>query len=144
MWRGGGKRPRLLAAAVGGTAAAAAAAGGAAYWTHLEAKCEAPGLVYGRNVEPIVLATPALNRPYRPTAWCANAHLQMLVHDFKKKWGHDDIALRRQLLRHADGGITALDWVERTDTSITPAVADCPAAPVVMVLHTITGRAQDW
>ena len=56
----------------------------------------------------------------------------------------DDVALRRQLLRHADGGITALDWVESTDTTITPTVADCPAAPVVLVLHTITGRAQDW
>ena len=85
--------------------------GGAAYCWHLEGTCQPPSLVYGRGAESIVRATPALHRPYRPTAWCANAYLQMFVHDFKKKWGHEDVALSRQLLRHADGGVTALDWV---------------------------------
>jgi hypothetical protein len=116
----------------------------------------------------LVSETRALHEPHPPPPlWGHSSHLQMAVHNWKKKQGASAIALRRELLRHEDGGVTALDWVEGcggsshrpcdvggilsnhttscegrercTDVSGVDS-SEGSTVPVVVLLHTITGE----
>lgn len=74
-----------------------------------------------------------LRRPYRPTPWLYNTHLQLA-------WLllHEAVAAplryeRTDVLRMRDGGTTSLDWLG----------LDCaPQTPTLLLLHTVTGSPQ--
>jgi predicted alpha/beta-fold hydrolase len=77
----------------------------------------------------IVAALPQLSRPYRPTPWLFNAHLQLVFLTRRQQptgLAYDHI----DRLTMADGGHTALYWLGH----------GLPAdTPTIVVLHTITG-----
>ena len=74
-----------------------------------------------------------LHRPYAPTPWLANAHLQLLwlllLDTVAPALRYD----RTEVLRMRDGGTTALDWL---------GLDAAPATPTLVVLPSITGDAQ--
>src|SRR5690349_5504081 len=74
-----------------------------------------------------------LQRPYAPTPWLANRHLQLLWLLLAEAVSPPKRYERTQLLRMADGGTTALDWVGLDAT---------PTLPTLVVLPSITGDAQ--
>src|SRR5689334_16133328 len=74
-----------------------------------------------------------LRRPYAPTPWLCNAHLQLawllLCEAVAPALRYD----RTDVLRMRDGGTTALDWL---------GLDAAPATPTLVVLPSITGDAQ--
>jgi len=77
----------------------------------------------------ILEALPRLRRPYRPTPWLFNTHLQLVFLNSRKKT--DSLPYDRiQPLVMADGGQTELHWLGFHLPSQTP---------TIVVLHTITG-----
>jgi predicted alpha/beta-fold hydrolase len=84
-------------------------------------------------IERLVARLDQLHRPYVPTPWLFNAHLQLL-------WllARDAIAPalkyeRTEILRMSDGGTTALDWI---------GLDAPPSSPTLVVLPSIGGDAQ--
>src|SRR6184192_2643554 len=80
----------------------------------------------------VVAACSALARPFRPTPWAVNRHLQLALLAFAD--GHDLPLLydRCNVLRLGDGGCVSLEW-SGLDTD--------PATPTVVVLPTVCGEA---
>lgn len=91
-----------------------------------------PELVYQNNPQnrQLLENLPRLQRPFRPTPWMFNTHLQLLALGLKKGLAP---ALQYDLseqLTMADGGTTALHWLG----------LNLPAqVPTLLILHTITG-----
>src|SRR5437879_7482414 len=81
----------------------------------------------------VVAACSALTRPFRPTPWPVNRHLQLALLAFAD--GHDLPLLydRCDVLRRGGGGGVSLDW---------PGVDADPATPTVVVLPTVCGDGQ--
>src|SRR5438094_756834 len=81
----------------------------------------------------VVAACSALARPFRPTPWAVNRHLQLALLAFAD--GHDLPLLydRCNVLRLGDGGCVSLEWSGLD--------AD-PATPTVVVLPTVCGDGQ--
>src|SRR5438876_10105428 len=81
----------------------------------------------------VVAACSALARPFRPTPWAVNRHLQLALLAFAD--GHDLPLLydRCNVLRLGDGGCVSLEWSGLD--------AD-PATPSVVVLPTVCGDGQ--
>lgn len=81
----------------------------------------------------IVERVKSLRRPYRPTPWLYNTHLQLawlLLHEAVAPPLRYD---RTDILRMRDGGTTSLDWLG----------LDCPPqTPTIVLLHTVTGSPQ--
>jgi len=74
-----------------------------------------------------------LRRPYAPTPWLFNAHLQVLWLLLREAVEPKLRYERTDILRMSDGGTTALDWLG----------LDAPATtPTLVVLPSITGDAQ--
>lgn len=74
-----------------------------------------------------------LRRPYAPTPWLYNAHLQLVWLLLREAVAPALRYDRSEILRMRDGGTTALDWLG----------TDCAAAmPTLVVLPSITGDAQ--
>lgn len=74
-----------------------------------------------------------LQRPYEPTPWLYNAHLQLLWLLLRDTVTPALRYERTDVLRMRDGGTTALDWLG----------LDCtPSTPTLVVLPSITGDAQ--
>jgi uncharacterized protein len=74
-----------------------------------------------------------LRRPFEPTPWLYNAHLQLLWLMLQEMWAPALRYERTQVLTMRDGGTTALDWIG----------LDAPAmAPTLVILPSITGDAQ--
>jgi len=83
--------------------------------------------------EAVLARLEQLRRPYAPTPWLCNAHLQLvwllLLESLSPPLRYE----RSDILRMRDGGTTALDWLG----------LDCdPATPTLVVLPSITGDAQ--
>ena len=77
----------------------------------------------------IVQGLSRLHRPYRPTPWLFNTHLQLVFLNARKK--ADALPYdHTEPLTMADGGRTALYWLGYRLP---------PETPTVVVLHTITG-----
>ncbi|MBL8022102.1 MAG: alpha/beta hydrolase [Leptospirales bacterium] len=84
----------------------------------------------------IIEQCPVLSEPYKPTFWCFNNHLMLLLflfREFRAKPYHYD---RIEQLKMKDGGTTGLAWsgMEESKKSRTP---------IVVVFHTISGDEQD-
>lgn len=75
----------------------------------------------------------ALQRPYEPTPWLYNRHLQLLWVLVREAIAPPLRYERTEVLRMRDGGTTALDWL---------GLDAAPDAPTAVVLHSITGDAQ--
>ena len=91
----------------------AGVAGAAVFWNALHPALP-PTLHFKQNAANAALLEqcPLLSQPLEPPPfYLRNANTQMLLHDRKKRWGSDEILLKRQVLTHPDGGTTALDWV---------------------------------
>eukprot|EP00040_Diaphanoeca_grandis_P012444 m.63047 g.63047 ORF g.63047 m.63047 type:complete len:380 (+) comp23234_c0_seq1:160-1299(+) len=125
----------LRSVAVGGSAVGVAA-------LNFKVPASPPQLHYHRcqHNDELIQKCPKLREQYSPTKWCSNAVLQLTVHTFKKRIDSENLKLSRQLLNHADGGTTALDWVEAPSGSIPEYTA---TTPTVVLLHTITGKTDD-
>jgi predicted alpha/beta-fold hydrolase len=94
-----------------------------------------PVLSYTKNAfnEKVIAATPSLNKPYFPTPWLFNTHVQLIVlgiiKGFSKPLEYD----RSDVLTMEDGGNVSVDWVG----------LDLPEeTPTMIVLHTISGNPQ--
>lgn len=77
----------------------------------------------------ILHAIPRLQRPFKPTPWLFNTHLQLIFLNARKKSGalaYD----QTQPVKMTDGGYTALYWLGYHLPATTP---------TIVVLHTITG-----
>lgn len=71
-----------------------------------------------------------LQRPYQPTFWLANTHVQLMYLELKKKLEKPLIFDHVETLTMADGGKTALAWYGY----------NLPAStPTIVILHTLTG-----
>ena len=83
--------------------------------------------------EALLARVDMLRRPYAPTPWLYNAHLQLawllLCEAVAPRLRYE----RTEVLRMRDGGTTALDWL---------GLAAGPATPTLVVLPSITGDAQ--
>ena len=87
-----------------------------------------------------VIARQILRQPYSPPVWAFSSWVQLLIYVAKslrrpKQPGPWD----RQLLTLPDGGTVALDWYR-----LSPAAAPPPDAPVLLLLHTITGTSREF
>ncbi|MCG8612972.1 MAG: alpha/beta fold hydrolase [Pseudomonadales bacterium] len=71
-----------------------------------------------------------INKPFRPTPWLYNHHLQLLWLGMKKQFGSKLTYDRRDSLTMEDGGTTALHWLGTHLPENTP---------TLIVLSTITG-----
>ena len=74
-----------------------------------------------------------LQRPYAPTPWLCNAHLQLAWLVLSEAWARPLRYERTDVLRMRDGGQTSLDWIGLDDDA---------ATPTLVVLPSITGDAQ--
>ncbi len=91
-----------------------------------------PQLIYSATANNQILINhlTQLNRPYRPTAWLANRHLQLVFIELRKKIGKTLQYDKIETLTMADGGHTALAWYSY----------HLPAdTPTIVILHTLTG-----
>lgn len=90
-----------------------------------------PRLVYADTPlnQQLLQLLPRLQRPYKPTPWAYNTHLQLIWLILKDKFA-PTMQYHREILRMADGGTTALDWGPTNDN---------PSTPTIVVLHTIGG-----
>lgn len=75
-----------------------------------------------------------LQRPYAPTPWLYNAHLQLLWLLLREAVAPPLRYDRTDVLRMRDGGTTALDWLGLDNDATTP---------TLVVLPSITGDAQN-
>lgn len=73
-----------------------------------------------------------LRRPYRPTPWLVNAHLQLGWQWFSERGQGAPPYDREQILTMRDGGTTALHWIEHGRS---------PATPTLVILHGLIGDA---
>jgi predicted alpha/beta-fold hydrolase len=74
-----------------------------------------------------------LHRPYAPTPWLCNAHLQLVWLLLREAVAPPLRYERTDLLHMRDGGTTALDWL---------GLASAASTPTLVVLPSITGDAQ--
>nr|WP_109020757.1 alpha/beta fold hydrolase [Leptospira kobayashii] len=85
----------------------------------------------------IISECKTLLQPYRPTFWCFNRHLMLVVLLFRefrsKEYKYDLI----EQVRMKDGGITGLAWSGITN------IKSKDRTPIVVIFHTIAGDEQD-
>ncbi len=81
----------------------------------------------------IVEAVPALNRPYFPTPWLFNTHLQLITLGLIKDHGKALQYEQSEVLTMDDGGTVSVEWLG----------LDLPDnTPTMLVMHTISGDPQ--
>ena len=112
---------------------AAVAAGAAA--SGRRAAASLPRLDYGSSPfnDAVLPRVDPLHRPYEPTPWLWNAHLQLLWLLLREAIEPSLRYERTDILRMRDGGTTALDWL---------GLDEAPDTPTLVVLPSITGDAQ--
>lgn len=81
----------------------------------------------------VVARIPRLSRPYRPTPWAFNCHLQLLWVLVQEAVAPGWVYEHSEQLTMVDGGTSALHWV---------GLNAAPETPTLVVLHTISGDAQ--
>lgn len=104
-----------------------------AWFIHYQHRVAAkPTLVYNNTPlnQRLLARLPRLQRAFKPTPWAYNTHLQLLWLVLKDKFTPALPYHRHQQLTMADGGTTSLAWLDSTSN---------PAAPTLVVLHTIAG-----
>ncbi|HEY2394586.1 MAG TPA: alpha/beta fold hydrolase [Rudaea sp.] len=94
-----------------------------------------PRLDFNRSSfnESVLSGLDQLYRPYAPTPWLFNAHLQLLWLLLREAVEPSLRYERTEILRMRDGGTTALDWI---------GLDSAPTTPSLVVLPSITGDAQ--
>ena len=94
-----------------------------------------PKLDFDRSLfnESVMARLEQLRKPYEPTPWLFNAHLQLIWVLLREAVEPRLRYERTDILRMRDGGTTALDWLG-LDTK--------PETPTLVVLPSITGDAQ--
>ncbi|MGQ0621395.1 MAG: YheT family hydrolase [Panacagrimonas sp.] len=96
---------------------------------------QTPGLVFRSsdfNLR-VVDRLADLRRPYRPTPWLYNTHLQLAWLLLQETIAPPLRYERTDVLRMRDGGTTSLDWL---------GLDSAPQAPTLVLLHTVTGSPQ--
>ncbi|KAG8988341.1 hypothetical protein FRB90_002816 [Tulasnella sp. 427] len=81
---------------------------------------------------------PSLSKPYHPCWWLPNGHAQTAYCVVANFDAVDTVVYKRTLLRLPDGGTIGLDF-----TPATPARDQDERAPVIVVLHGLTGGSQE-
>ena len=122
-------------------AAAAGATATAAYVAYYLLRCRLPGRIRAgaTALNAAVLArTPSLHAPYTPPFWAANAWVQLVIFIIRTRALPRSPPFRRQKLVAPDGGTVALDWLDENEAPL-PA-----SAPLLLILHTITGTSRDF
>jgi len=76
---------------------------------------------------------PRLAQHYAPTPWAYNTHTQLVWLVLSNALFKRELPMQRELLTMADGGTTALDWLD---------TEQAPHAPTLVILHTIGGSRQ--
>jgi predicted alpha/beta-fold hydrolase len=126
--------PRAHAAAATG-----AAVGVAAWAAYYVLRCRLPPSVRAGPTAlnaALLARLPALRAPYAPPIWAFNAWVQLIVYVYRQSKLPRNPPFRRETLTTADGGTVALDWWHDEPAA--------PDAPVLLVLHTITGTSRDF
>ena len=134
-------RPRRRVAVMKPRASAAAGtvAGVAAFAAYYLLRCRlAPKIRAGPTAlnAALLARLPALRAPYTPPFWAFNAWVQLVVHVIRSRRLPRQPPFRRETLTAPDGGSIGLDWLEP------PAAAS--NAPVLLLLHTITGTSREF
>jgi predicted alpha/beta-fold hydrolase len=95
----------------------------------------APQLDFNRSLfnQSVLARLDQLHRPYAPTPWLFNAHLQLLWLLLREAVEPALRYERTDILRMRDGGTTSLDWIGLDGAASTP---------TLVVLPSITGDAQ--
>lgn len=94
----------------------------------------------------LIAACPSLHRALRPPLLMQTSFAQLVAYLLKRRVA-PPAAWRRQTITTSDGGEIALDWYEgiHGDPTATAVAASLPRdAPVVAVMHTLTGAARDF
>ena len=96
---------------------------------------KAPQLVFNNNRinQKIVSSLSRLHRPFKPTPWAFNSHLQLIVLVVKEFFSTPLRYDRVEVIGMEDGGTTGLCWVG-------DGLAE--DSPIIVVLHTINGTPQ--
>lgn len=95
----------------------------------------------------VVAACPTLHRAMRPPLLLQTSLAQLVAYLAKRKWfpAAARARWRRQTLRCADGGEVALDWYRGHGDASSIQTEPLPDdAPVIAVLHTLTGLSDDF
>ncbi|WP_108973888.1 alpha/beta fold hydrolase [Leptospira ryugenii] len=77
-----------------------------------------------------------LHRVYRPFFFAYNRHLMIFAYLWKERFSRR-IAFQEEILQMKDGGTVGLSWYGLENAEA------FPETPIVVVLHTITGDAED-
>jgi predicted alpha/beta-fold hydrolase len=94
----------------------------------------------------LIAACPSLHRALRPPLLMQTSFAQLIAYLLKRRVA-PPAAWRRHTLTTPDGGEIALDWYEgiHGDPNATAVAASLPRdAPVIAVMHTLTGAARDF
>ena len=84
-------------------------------------------------IKRLVSKCPTLHAAYKPAFWYANPWINVLIM-MVKNWWQPRLQMKRETIICPDGGEVSLDWADDSMTRMLP-----PDAPVVGILHTITG-----
>ena len=76
---------------------------------------------------------PSLSTGFKPTPWLFNGHLQTIFSTLQTD--RHPLTFQRRLITHPDGGCSACD--------IYPPDSTCENAPVLVILHGLTGGSQE-
>lgn len=97
-----------------------------------------PKLYISSNADPklleVVNSVKAINEGFRPVPWLWNTHAQTIATSMVRRTL--DPPYRRELYQLEDGGQVALDWLTTADSLD-------PSAPVLLLLHGLTGGSQE-
>lgn len=97
-----------------------------------------PKLYVSSNANPrlreVISRIKPLAEGFRPVPWLWNTHAQTIATSMVR--GTLDPPYRRELYPLEDGGQVALDWLETADSLD-------PSAPVLLLLHGLTGGSQE-
>ena len=115
-------------------------------------ECKAPRISHADNesTRALVAELSVLRERYKPSLCCLSRHTAVLTvwwHDQKVKLGlTSHVAFDRQEMVHADGGVTALDWLRTTAPAdpLNPSAEHlADDAPIVIFLHSICADLDD-
>lgn len=121
----------------GGLAAGTGALGFAWYCVHGAVTKPKLYVKEGPLRDAVLPHCPSLLKPYRPTPWALNTHLQTMVGLMRRVSisGH----YRRQIFLASDGATLGLDWFDKCDDLSWAAVT----VPIVLVVHGVNGGSHE-
>ena len=87
------------------------------------------------NISHIISQTKSLEKPFNPTWWLFNRHLQTIRGMRFRKSSTLINTVRRELITYSDGGTTALDWFETPEMN--------KSTPILFIVHTYGGGTRE-